>query len=112
AEARHAFLDARAPRIVEADHGRADLHRHVHDLADLLRVPRGGRAAEHGEVLREDIDEAAVYRARAGDNAVAGDLLLVHAEVGAIMLDEHVIFFETAGIEKDAQALPGGQPAL
>ena len=34
------------------------------------------RAAEHGEVLREDVDEPAVDRARAGDDAVAGDLLL------------------------------------
>ena len=70
------------------------------------------RAAEHGEVLREDIDQAAVDRARAGDHAVARDLLLVHPEVGRIMLDEHVIFFEAAGIEQDAQALAGGQPAL
>jgi hypothetical protein len=28
------------------------------------------------------------------------------------MLDEHVIFFEAAGIEQDAQSLAGGQPAL
>jgi hypothetical protein len=47
-----AFLDARAAGIVEADHRRADLHRHVHDLADLLRVAFRHRAAEHGEVLR------------------------------------------------------------
>jgi hypothetical protein len=36
AERGHAFLDARAARVVEADHRRADLHRLVHDLADLL----------------------------------------------------------------------------
>ncbi len=60
------------------------------------------RAAEHGEVLREDIDQAAVDRARSGDHAVARDLLLGHPEVGRIMLDEHVIFFEAAGIEQDA----------
>ena len=40
------------------------------------------RAAEHGEILREDIDQPAVDRARSGDDAVARDLLLVHAEVG------------------------------
>jgi hypothetical protein len=28
------------------------------------------------------------------------------------MLDEHVIFFEAAGIEEDAEALARGQPAL
>ena len=34
------------------------------------------RAAEHREILREDVDQAAVDRARSGDDAVAGDLLL------------------------------------
>ena len=53
-EAGDAFLDARAAAVVEADDRRADLHRHVHDLADLLRVALGQRAAEHGEILRED----------------------------------------------------------
>ena len=62
------------------------------------------RAAEHGEILREDIDQPAVDRARSGDHAVAGDVLRLHPEVGAIMLDEHVIFFEAAGIEQDAKA--------
>ena len=37
------------------------------------------RAAEHGEVLGEQIDRAAVDRAPAGDHAVAGDFLLLHA---------------------------------
>ena len=70
------------------------------------------RAAEHGEVLRENIDQPAVDGARPGDDAVARDLLRLHPEVGAIMLDEHVIFFELAGIEQDAEALAGGQPTL
>ncbi len=70
------------------------------------------RAAEHGEVLREDVDQAAVDRARAGDDAVARERLLLHAEVDAIVLDVHVIFFEAALIEQDAEPLAGGQPAL
>ncbi len=37
-ERRHPLLDARAARVVQPDHRRAVLHRHVHDLADLLRV--------------------------------------------------------------------------
>ena len=41
-----------------------------------------------------------------------GNLLLLHAEVDAIMLDVHVIFFEAAGIEQHGQPLAGGQPAL
>ena len=67
-----AFLDARAAGVVEADDGRADLHRQVHDLADLGGVGFGERAAEDGEVLGEDEDQAAVDAAVAGDEAVAG----------------------------------------
>src|SRR5205823_3254528 len=62
------------------------------------------------KVLREDVDQAAVDRAGAGDNTVTGYFLLRHPEVGAIVLDEHVIFFEAAGIEQHAEALAGGQP--
>jgi hypothetical protein len=72
----------------------------------------GQRAAEHGEVLAEDEDQAAVDRAVAGDHAVAGDLGVVHAEVGAAVLDEHVPFFEGAVVEQQLDALARGQLAL
>ena len=71
AERDDAFLDARAAGVVEADDRRAVPHREVHDLADLLGVRLGERAAEDGEVLREDVDEPAVDPAVAGDDAVA-----------------------------------------
>jgi hypothetical protein len=57
-----ALLDTGAAAVVEADHRRAVAHRHVHDLADLLRMRFRQRTAEHGEVLREHIDEPAVDR--------------------------------------------------
>ena len=38
--------------------------------------------------------------------------LILHPEVDAVMLDVHVIFFEAALIEEDAEALAGGQAAL
>ena len=75
AERRHALLDARAAGVEQADDRRPRLHRHVLDLGDLLRVRLRQRAAEHGEVLGEHEDRAAVDRAPAGDHAVAGDLL-------------------------------------
>ena len=70
-----AFLDARAAGVVEADHRRAVAHREIHHLADLLGERLGERAAEHGEVLREDVDEPSVDAAVAGDDAVAEELL-------------------------------------
>ena len=91
--------------------GRARLHRHVLDLDDLLRVGFGQRAAEHREVLGEQIDRAAVDRAPAGDDAVAGDLLLLHAEIGGAVLDEHVELLERALVEQQLDALARGQLA-
>ena len=72
-ERHHAFLNARAAGIVQADHRRAGLQRQVHDLADFLRVGLRERAAEHREILREHVDQAAVDAAVAGDEAVAGN---------------------------------------
>ncbi len=51
-------------------------------------------AAEDGEILREDEDLAAVDRARAGDDAVAEDIVFVHPERGAAMHDEAVEFLD------------------
>jgi hypothetical protein len=112
-ERRNALLDACAARIVDADHRRADLHRRIHDLADLHRVPFGHRAAEDGEILAEDEDQPAVDRARAGDDAVAGDLLTVaHAEVDAVVLDVSVNLLERILVEQDVEPLARGELAL
>ncbi len=84
--------------------GRAVAHRHVHHLADLGGVGFRQRAAEHGEVLREGVDDAAVNAAVAGDHAVAGNHLLLHPEVAAAMGDELVHFLERAGIEQQRRS--------
>ena len=76
AERDDALLDSRAAGIVQPDDRRADLHRQVHDLADLLGVGLGQRAAEDGEVLAEDEDQPAVDGAVSGHHAVAEELLL------------------------------------
>src|SRR5207237_4089358 len=53
-----------------------------------------------------------IDRPRARDDAVAGDLLGLHPEVGAIVFDEHVIFFEAALIEQHGKPLPRCQASL
>ncbi len=75
-------------------------------------MPLRKRATEDGEILAEHEDKAAVDRARARHHAVAGDVALVHAEVDAIMLDEHVELFERAFVEEDLQPLTGSQTPL
>src|SRR3546814_11693201 len=70
------------------------------------------RAAEDGEALAEDIDEAAVDRPRSGDDAVAGDLLLLHPEIDAIMLDIGVELLERAFVEQHDEPFARGEFAL
>ena len=111
AERQHALLDARAAGVVQADDRRAHLEREVHDLHDLGGVGLGERAAEHGEVLRERVDRAAVDASVAGHDAVAGDDLVLHAEVAAAVRDELVDLVEAAGIEQEVDALARGQLA-
>ncbi len=111
-ERHHAFLNARAAGVVEADDGSADAHGHVHHLDDLGGVGFGERAAEDGEVLSEDEDETAFDASVAGDEAVAEELLLVHAEVVAAVGDELVGLFEGAFVEEELDALAGGHLAL
>ena len=105
AERHDAFLDARAGAVVEADERRAGLGREVHHLADLLGEGAGERAAEDGEVLREQEDQPAVDLAVAGHDAVARDLLLFHPEVGAAVDDEAIGLDEGARVEQQLDAL-------
>mmetsp|Transcript_19341 Transcript_19341/g.57038 ORF Transcript_19341/g.57038 Transcript_19341/m.57038 type:complete len:481 (-) Transcript_19341:38-1480(-) len=111
AEGRDPLLDAGAPRVVEADEGRADEHGAVHHLADLLRLGLGERPAEHREVLGAGEDRAAVDLTLACDDAVARKALLVHAKVHAPVGLDHVRLAEGARIEEHAQPLPRGQLA-
>src|SRR5690606_26560956 len=80
--------------------------------ADLLRVALGQRAAEHGEVLAEHEHEAAVDRAAAGDDAVAGDALRLHAEIGAVVFDVSVEFLERSLVQQHLEPLARGELAL
>src|SRR5262249_15940858 len=59
----------------------------------------------------EHKDAAAVHRAPAGDDAVAGDLTLVHAEIAGTMLDEHVELLERVLVHEELDALARGQLA-
>ena len=112
AERKHAFLNARASGIVEADHGGSGLEREVHDLDDFLRVGLGERAAEDRKILREDVGGAAVDEAVAGDEAVAVDDLFVHAEIAAAVANQLVDFLEGAFVEQQIDALAGGELAF
>src|SRR3546814_11945738 len=70
------------------------------------------RAAENGEILAEDIDEAAIDRPRSGDDAVAGDFLVLHPEIDAIMFDIGVELLERSLVEQPVESFARGELAL
>src|SRR5207245_9315564 len=84
----------------------------VHELGHLLREVARGAAAEDGEVLREDEDQAAVDGAVAGDHAVAVDLPLGHAEVEAAVGLEAVELDEAPRVEELVDAVARSALAL
>ena len=106
AERRDALLDPRAPGIVEADDRRTDLHRQVHDLADLLRVRLRQRTAEDREVLAEDEHEPPVDRSVSRDDAVAEEVLAIETELRRAVRDERIELHERARVEEQVEALP------
>src|SRR6202035_3586042 len=108
---RYAFLDAGAAGIEQADDRGPRLHGEVLDLDDLLRMRLAQRAAEHREILGEGEHGAAIDGAPAGDDAVAGNLGLLHPELGRAVLDEHVELLERALVHQKLHALARGQLA-
>ena len=80
--------------------------REVHDLDDLLAVDLAERPAEHGRVLAEDADRAAVDRAEAGDDAVAERTVLVDPEVAGAVAGQRVGLGEAARVEQRLDPLP------
>ena len=105
------LLDPRAARIVEADDRRADLHRKVHDLADLLGVRLGQGATEDREVLGEDEHQPAVDSPVASHNAVAEEHLFVEPEIRRAMRHQCVEFDEGGRVEEEVESLAGGELA-
>src|SRR6516164_1996672 len=67
------------------------------------------RAAEHGEILGENEDLAAVDRAPSGHHAIARHPGLLHTKISAAVLDEHVELLEALWIEEKLDALARSQ---
>ena len=100
----HTFLYASAAGVVKTDDGGAHLEGEVLHLADFLGHGFGEATAVDGEVLCIDIGEAAVDGGATADDAVAEELLLLHAEVVAAVELEHVHFLERAFVDEECDA--------
>ena len=81
-------------------------------LHNLLRIGFGERPAEHREILREYVNLTSVDQAVPGDEAVAVDHLLVHAEIAAAVADQLVHFFKRAFVEQQFDPLAGRKLAF
>ncbi len=110
-EGHDAFLDSRAARIIEADDWQADLHREVHDLADLFRIGLRQRAAEDREVLAEHEDLSAVDATVTRHDAIAKRALVREAELRRAMGHERVELDERFRVEEQLEPLARGQLA-
>ena len=66
----------------------------------------------YGEVLCEDEYQTTVDGTGTGNHTVAQELLLLHAEVMATVLLEHVVLFEGTLVQQHLDALAGSIFAL
>ena len=69
----------------------------------------GDRATQHREILREHIDLTAIDGAPAGDHPVACRFVVLHAEIGTAMADEHVELFKAVLVQQQFDAFARGQ---
>jgi len=65
------------------------------------------RPPRNSKILGKNRDRIAVNGSGAYHHTVAGKDLFIHSEITGIMLHEHVIFIEAAGIKDGHNALTG-----
>src|SRR5581483_1371185 len=88
AERNNAFLNARSARIVDANHRRAGLHGHIHNLANLCGMHFAKRPAKNSKVLREHIYQPAFDCAPASDYRVAQEFLFIEIKIMCAVFDK------------------------
>ncbi len=108
----NALLDAGATRVVQADNRSTLLHGQIHHLTHLQCHGLTQRTANDGCILSKHIHQTATDGTETGYNAVTVIGLLLHAEVGAAVLNKHVQFLETALVKEHVDALTGSEFAL
>src|SRR6185437_5963593 len=106
-ERNDALLNARAARIVKADHGRAHAGGGVHNFDDLGGIGLRERSAKNSKVLRENKNQPPVDAAVSSDETIAIILLFSHSKFIGAMGNQAVGLFEAAFIEKEIDSLTG-----
>ncbi len=107
-----AFLDAGAAAVIQTNHGATVFQRHVHNFTDFFGIGDGKRAADDGEILSKNIDQATVYSGTASYNSIAWINLFFHVKIRAAVSYEHIEFFETVRIHQQIDAFARGKLAF
>src|SRR6266508_490839 len=104
----HAFLNASAAGIIQANNGYAYLHRQVENFANFFGMSFREGTAEDGKVLRKHNHPTAIDETVTRDDAVAGIELLFQTKVLRAMDDELVKLFKAVLVKQKLHALPRG----
>ena len=109
---RHAFLEARAAGVVHGHHRDAGFQGVLLGIRNFHGVHVAEGPALGQEVGGRAGHRTAVHQAEAGNDAVAGDFLLAHAEVVAVVAHMHADFREGAFLKEVPHAVAGCHFAL
>ena len=107
----HTLLDPRSSRVLQSDDGSTNLHRHLHDLDDLVCDCFAEASSEDGEIFCEDEHGAAVDGSVSGDDGVTGWAFVLDAESACLVTHEHVGLLETVLVDQERDTLTGRELA-
>jgi hypothetical protein len=108
----HAFLDAGAARIVEANEGDPGFEGHIHDFADFFGLHLAEAARPGGKILGKGEHRPALYHSVPGNHTVGRNLDLFHAEINTAMPNKHIDLPKGSLVEQFADPFSGGQLAF
>ena len=95
----HPFLNSSPSRIIQANKGNSDLHRHIHNLAYLGSIGFTQGTSKYGEILRKNKDFPTIDISISGNDSIAGDSSLLHSKIDAAVFDKRINFLKAPFIE-------------
>ena len=104
-----AFLNASAAGIIDTDDRCPHLESHFLHLSNLMGMHFAKGSAFNGKIFGIGKDQSAPHRTITGNDAVTGNFLFLHAEMGPAMMDKLPHFREAAFIKQLCQPFAGRQ---
>ena len=98
------FLNTCATRVIDTDTRSTHLHGHIHHLTNLERHGFRKRTCRYGKILCKHIHQSSFNSSVTCYHTVARIMLLIHAEVGTTMLNEHIQFFKATLVKQHCNA--------